>query len=482
MAQNITLMGASYTDVPSVLLPKTGGGTAEFFDGYSVTYSMNGGAYATATPDTTVAGEGFTSRIKVPDGYMLRNVTVTMGGTDISSSVVTYESEGTSTDTYEVSYNLTNGAYANVSPTTALANEPFSLKLKVPTGYSLSNVSVTMGGVDVTSSVFTYESSSGSTPALDVKTITANGTFLASDDSLDGYSEVTVNVPSSSPTLQSKSVSYTPSTSSQSATITADSGYDGLSSVSVSVGAMATGSASTPATTITANPTISVSSSGSITASASATKSITPTVSAGYVSSGTAGTVTVSGSNTSQLTTQSATTITPTTSSQTAVASGRYTTGAVTVAAIPSQYIVPSGTKSITANGTGIDVTSYASVDVAVPTGGSSMNVQYYMGNDYVQATSYTATDVSLTVNTTGTYKVSWMAWRSTSSGTSGSQMYINGSAYGSANTTFTHNYGQNIILTGVSLSAGDVIVIRARSRSTSYYMHVGNLIIEQTA
>lgn len=32
MAQNITLLGASYTDVPAVLLPKTGGGTARFTD------------------------------------------------------------------------------------------------------------------------------------------------------------------------------------------------------------------------------------------------------------------------------------------------------------------------------------------------------------------------------------------------------------------------------------------------------------------
>lgn len=32
MAQNITIMGASYSDVPSVLLPKTGGGTASFVD------------------------------------------------------------------------------------------------------------------------------------------------------------------------------------------------------------------------------------------------------------------------------------------------------------------------------------------------------------------------------------------------------------------------------------------------------------------
>lgn len=32
MAQNITLLGASYSDVPAVLLPKTGGGTARFDD------------------------------------------------------------------------------------------------------------------------------------------------------------------------------------------------------------------------------------------------------------------------------------------------------------------------------------------------------------------------------------------------------------------------------------------------------------------
>lgn len=32
MAQNITLMGASYSDVPAVTLPKTGGGTAMFYD------------------------------------------------------------------------------------------------------------------------------------------------------------------------------------------------------------------------------------------------------------------------------------------------------------------------------------------------------------------------------------------------------------------------------------------------------------------
>ena len=80
-----------------------------------------------------------------------------------------------------------------------------------------------------------------------------------------------------------------------------------------------------------ATPSISVSNDGLITASAAQT--------AGYVVDGTK-------TATKQLTVQAAKTITPSALSQTAVASGVYTTGEITVEAVPSE------TKNITSNGT----------------------------------------------------------------------------------------------------------------------------------
>ena len=58
-------------------------------------------------------------------------------------------------------------------------------------------------------------------------------------------------------------------------------------------------------------------------------------------------------------------TVTPTKSTQTVTPTNADYLSKVTVNAIPNQYIVPSGTKSITSNGTH-DVTSYASVSVNV--------------------------------------------------------------------------------------------------------------------
>ena len=94
MAQNITLLGANYPDVPAVTLPITGGGTATFSDTRSVTYNLSGGASASVTPSEVVAGQGFSVKLSAPTGYVLSGVTVTMGGVDITSQVFTPDAEG----------------------------------------------------------------------------------------------------------------------------------------------------------------------------------------------------------------------------------------------------------------------------------------------------------------------------------------------------------------------------------------------------
>ena len=123
------------------------------------------------------------------------------------------------------------------------------------------------------------------------------------------------------PILQKKTVNN----SKDQQTIKPDEGYDGLSEVTVSF---------MPSVT-QATPTIEVNSStGVITATSRQ-------LSSGYLTAGTKTT-------TKTLSTQSAKTITPTKSTQTAVAKGKYTIGAVTVAAIPSDYIKPKTTKEAT--------------------------------------------------------------------------------------------------------------------------------------
>ena len=204
------------------------------------------------------------------------------------------------------------------------------------------------------------------------KSITANGT----DIDVTNYKYADVAVPA--PVLQSKTKSYTPTETAQSETVSADNGYDALSSVAVSVGAISSsyvGSAidcrdstnlSASGATVTApagyyenaatktigsgsaRPVASISSSGATLSTGTGTiiltKDVTnvPDVTAGYVASGTSGTTSITLQAAATL--NGATTYHPSTSDQT-IASGTYLTGAQTIKAVTLANLIAGNIK-----------------------------------------------------------------------------------------------------------------------------------------
>lgn len=159
-------------------------------------------------------------------------------------------------------------------------------------------------------------------------------TFTSSASANSGVVKATGGSASASVTASSATVGAGYNPSSVTASTTASSTGTKTGTTYTSTAKTASNSSSVYLTKSSVpNPTISIDSAGKITASSTHT--------AGYNPGGTA-------SNTKQMTTQTAKTVTPTTSSQTAVASGTYCTGAITVGAIPSDYIKPSATKGAT--------------------------------------------------------------------------------------------------------------------------------------
>lgn len=217
------------------------------------------------------------------------------------------------------------------------------------------------------------------------KSISANGTGI----DVTEYASVDVAVPTPSPSLQAKT-NIAPTTSSQ--TITADTGYDGLSSVQIN--AMPSGTEGTPTATkgTVSNHAVSV------------TPSVTNT--AGYISGGThngtavsvsaselvSGTVNITASGNTDVTnyatasvasgsaTASATKGTVSNHSVAVTPSVTRTAGYITAGSVNGTAVtvsaseLVSGSETKTANGT-YDVTNLASVVVNIPI------VTYYTGS-----------------------------------------------------------------------------------------------------
>ena len=348
MAQEVTIAGATYQNVPSIRVP----------DSNAVYHSFVDSSDATATADKIIAG--YSAYV---NGEKVVGTAPSGGGSAISVVDTTDAAGGT---------------------------------IRTITAVDLSSDTVTAAHLE-------------------------NG-YTAHDSY--GNAIVGQMSPGGTINLETKSVTYTPSTSQQTDTVTYGSGYDGLDEVNVTINAMPSGSAGTPSAT-----------KGTVSShSIAVTPSVTNTT--GYITGGTK------------------------------------TGTAVTVSA--SELV--SGNLPITSNGTNIDVTNYATVSVDVQ-GGTSKNIQAYQGSAETNATSLSATTVTLTVSKAGDYKCSWCGWRSNGSGTFSSRLYKNGSAVGSDHTSFTRTYGQYCTET-LTLAKNDVLVVRARSRGSSYYMCVANLVI----
>lgn len=110
--------------------------------------------------------------------------------------------------------------------------------------------------------------------------------------------------------------------------------------------------------------------------------------------------------------------------------------------------------------------------------GGTSKNTQVVQqSNTRITSTAYSKACGDITVTKSGTYDVYWTAYRTSTSGTWGTQLYIGSASYGTAQTTFS-SYYQAVHLSNVELTANQKVSVYGRSRGSNYYLYVGQLTI----
>lgn len=120
---------------------------------------------------------------------------------------------------------------------------------------------------------------------------------------------------------------------------------------------------------------------------------------------------------------------------------------------------------------------------LAIPTGGGThtptagdIPVILNANMERVHGTSLTASNISITIAVSGTYRLKWCGVKtSTNTRRWGTRLYKNGTAIGTENITWTDTYLQTNTL-DIALSANDVITIYAETAGNTNYMIVGNL------
>ena len=188
-------------------------------------------------------------------------------------------------------------------------------------------------------------------------------------------------------------------------------------------------------------------------------------------------------------------TVSPTTSQQTVLPDSGYDAlEEVIVNAMPTMTL-PSSASSTSSGTSKATITPTSSAQylniptgyngtaqyytIAASGGGSSKNVQVLQSTSRTNASSLTKVLGDLTVSKTGTYDIYWSGGRTNTSTsyTWGTRLYVDGTGYGTENTTWSNNCQSNH-LSNVSLTVNQKLSVYARGRTGSYYTFAPMLVI----
>lgn len=418
MAKSVTLWGATYSNVPAIVVP-SGNSTAKFID---------------PSPTTAITSDVTQGKIFFDAQGNQQTGSASGGSVPYPTFNVTWSNDWSSIlsvtcdKTYQYCYDLYNNDYDARAVT--IEHDQANTETQYNAG-SVDNISV---NYDIK-----YVITGGAYPYFDL-TYHPNGQISAVYPS---SRLINVTPTATKGTVSTHSITVTPS-------VTVPS-FGGFVSGGTSTGTPVTVRASE----LVAGTTLYCDEAGDWDVTNAETF---------VVAEGTAGTPTATKGTVSN----HSVSITPSvTNTEGWIGGGTKTGTAVSVSA--SELV--SGNLPITQNGNNIDVSNYATVSVNV-SGGSSKNAQAHESTTRATSSTYTNCN-SLTCSKAGKYTVYWSCMRSSTSGTSGSQLYINGTAYGTADTTTWSNHVQNKMVTGVTIGANQTVAVYARSRGNNYYAYV---------
>ena len=123
-------------------------------------------------------GSAYTATITPNAGYSLDTLRVTMGGADITASVVTRTAQ-TIANEYRITNNLTHTTNSNTA-TSVTEGQGYQATIAAASGYNLVGVTVTMGGVDVTATVYTRGT-------INIPSVTGNVVITAIAEEITSY-------------------------------------------------------------------------------------------------------------------------------------------------------------------------------------------------------------------------------------------------------------------------------------------------------